>query len=248
MAQERTQAERQIRALYGPDLPVDAGVIHVAAVWQRAAEDHVVLKIGAETPKSELDAFALSLSRVRADAILTTGGILRAEPEMTVSPFGEHAAGLLAVRAGAFSRREPPAVLILTRGDLPPRHPVLRGWARPIVVTGPQGARELRQQLDSRVHIVEMAVPTARAAITWARQELGAATVSVEAGPTTSVPLYDEVPMVDELMLSVLHEPPPSSVRGKAFVSPRSVRALFGEPVSEVAGVGPWRFVRLCRR
>ena len=69
----------RLEALYGVrELPRAAGVLHVAAVWAERPDRLTVLEITAQTPKSDDDAFALSLARARADAVLTTGAILRA--------------------------------------------------------------------------------------------------------------------------------------------------------------------------
>lgn len=250
-------AQQQIRALYGgataEALGIDAGVLHVAAVWRKTPDSHVVMRIGPDTPKSSADTFALSLARVRADAILTTGGILRAEPEMVVRPFGDNADSLLALRRSAFNRNHPPVLIVLTRGEISVDHPALHTWVRPVIITGRVGAQRLRARLGSRtdVRLVALPEPSAAAAIAWAQRELGARTISIEAGPSTAVPLYEHPVPIDELMLSVYEGTPPPAAIGKPFVSPARIdavlpRCLADTAVEEVSG--RWRFQRWLRR
>ena len=224
--------------------------MHVAAVFC-AADGFRILKIGEHTPKSAADAFALSLARVRADAILSTGAILRAEPEMRAEPFGPLADSLRRLRKTVYGREEPPALLVLTGGDVDPDHPALAGWARPFVVTSGPGAARLRPRLASGVHLVELEVPSAASAIAWARDRLGARTVAIEAGPSTALPLYEGSGVVDELMLSVFEGTPPPDVVGKPFVGAARLEALFGPPRSSVRvdePSGPWRIERYLPR
>lgn len=246
--------EDRIAALYGDAvLPCDAGVVHVAAVWAAADDRYVVLRIGPHSPKSAADAFALALSRARADAILTTGAILRAEPTMTVAHAGPLAAPLLRWRAEVLGRSRAPALVVLTRGDLDLGHPALHGDSPAWIVTGAQGAARLRPTLaGSGVHLVELSVPGASAAIAWARRSLGARTVSVEAGPTAALPLYrGDAPLVDELLLSVVRDRPLPAACGGPFLSPAEVRALMGQCLADTVvdePSGQWRVQRWVRR
>lgn len=220
--------------------------MHVAAVV-RAADALAVLEIGEHSPKSDTDAFALSLARVRADAILSTGAILRAEPEMQAEPFGPLAAALRDMREVVYGRTEPPALLVLTGGNVDLEHPAFHGWARPWIVTDADGAARLRPRIiGTRVHLVELEVPAAASAITWAQEHLAARTVLIEAGPSTSLPLYD-AGLVDELMLSVFEGEPSPEAIGKPFLPRARIEAFFGPPKS-TARVdeprGAWRFER----
>ena len=245
MAQE---AQGRAETLYG-SVPHDEGIVHVAAVV-RAADGFRVLEIGKHSPKSDTDAFALSLSRVRSDAILSTGAILRAEPEMQAEPFGRLADSLRALRTTAYGRMEPPALLVLTGGNVDVDHPAFHGWARPYLVTGAAGAARLRPRIaGTRIHLVELEVPSAAATITWAQEHLAARTVVIEAGPSTALPLYG-TEHVDELMLSVFEGDPPSEAIGKPFLPEARVEALFGAPKSSVRlqePSGSWRIERYLR-
>jgi len=240
-------ARERAEALYG-SVPHDEGIVHVVAVV-RAPDGLRVLKIGERSPKSEADAFALSLARVRADAILSTGGILRAEPQMQAEPFGPLADALRELRVTTFRRPEPPALLVLTGGNVDLAHPGLAGWARPYIVTDAQGAARLRPQLsNARVRLVEMDVSSGGSAIAWAREHLAARTITVEAGPSTALPLYEPAGQrVDELMLSVFEGTVPADVIGKPFLSQDELVAHFGPPRSSVTveqPSGPWRIER----
>jgi len=243
-------ALERITALYGGAFSATEGVIHVAAVCRGHGDALDVLKIEPETPRSVADTFALSLSRARADAILTTGAIFRAEPALRVEPFGPLAPSLLALRK-MWGRTRPPALLVLTRGDLDLAHPGLHTWIRPIVITNRAGAARLRPQVvGDSVHIVQLSVPSAAAAITWARENLGARTITVEAGPSTALSLYDSPSRVDELMLSVLQSDPPPQVRGRPFLSVSQLQAALGPVRADISvdeTSGPWRIQRWIR-
>jgi hypothetical protein len=100
--------------------------------------------------------------------------------------------------------------------------------------------------------------PDLQTLIEWARRRFDARTITIEAGPTTTRPLYqprggldaDGPCLVDELMLSVFEGAIPSAARGDPFVSERVLERSFGrryqgEVVEEESG--PWRFIRLLR-
>lgn len=236
----------RITALYGGlDLESAHGVVHIAAVYAEKNDAWRVLRIGPAAPKSATDGFTLMLARARADAILTTGKILRDEPALRYD-LGVHAADLSAWREGVLELAEPPVVLVLTRGaGLDLEHPALHGWAEPIVVTGPEVSARVAQQGVRAVGLHDLSL---RGAIAWARAELGARTISIEAGPSTAVALYEPPPVVDELMLSVFEGPAVApEARGRPFVSRTRVEAVLGPPQGGTRVLepsGPWRFWR----
>ncbi|MEM9491879.1 MAG: hypothetical protein AAGC55_22225, partial [Myxococcota bacterium] len=154
------------RAAERPD-----GVVHVTAVWAR---DHLTLRINAETPRSEWDWFALNAARARADAIITTGKILREEPEVShaIQGPGRAAEGLTEWRRQVLGKTEPPYLLVLTSGrGLPERgrladwHPALRGATRPILYTGSAAAHTLVSTAGPRIRVVAAEQPGVRGAI-----------------------------------------------------------------------------------
>jgi riboflavin biosynthesis pyrimidine reductase len=237
----------RIAALYGDHgLERCEGVVHVAAVFDDGGMWRV-LKIGPGAPQSPTDAFVLASSRARADAIVVTGKILREEPELRYALEGEAGADLAVWRRDVLRRATPPALIVLSRSlDIDPQHPALHGWAAPVVVTSRQGAAAATG-LPGRV--VGLASPSLAAAIAWARTELAARTITIEAGPSTARTLYEHVPPgVDELMMSVYEGAVSAPASGDALVSAARLRACLpistgGTLVPESSG--PWRFFRL---
>lgn len=244
--------EDAVREIYGRGLSEQRGCIHVTAVWQQSPQELITLKILPEAPRSPHDWFILQLARARADAIVTTGGILRGEPELThdLPSSGPPWQALRQWRRQVLGMKRPTYSAILTSGrGLDFGHPLFHSRSVPVVYTGPQAARSLAVQAGKRVRIVGLERPGIRAVIRHLRDELGAETVSVEAGPSTSGRLYEDPLGVDELMLSVycgsgLDE----SVQGGRFLSWERLEELFGArskayEVREESGL--WRFYRL---
>ena len=80
MEDEVGEVDRRVAALYGEvDWRGARGVLQVAAVADRA---WVAIAIGPAAPSSATDRFVLGFARARSDAIVTTGAILRAEPDL----------------------------------------------------------------------------------------------------------------------------------------------------------------------
>ncbi len=234
--------QRRIEALYGDvDLGADAGVVHVVSVSEHAGE-LAVIRIGPRAPGSPTDRFVLQLARARADAIVVTGKILRAEPGLRY----DLPPDLLAWRRDRARRVQRPDLLVLTRGhDLDVAHPALHGWARPIAFTTEDAAPRLAQSMRA----VGCADPSLRAAVAWALAA-GARTVSVEAGPSSSAPLYEAPVRVDELMLSEFLGALPPEVRGGALIRRDDLEAklrLIAAPRTIEEGSGVWRFSRWTR-
>jgi len=245
----RSQEVEQWQAkLYGDDPASDRGVLHSVATWQASNTTLRVIKIGSDSPRSENDYFALRAARMRADALVTTGAILREEPDVRHT---EADAGLLAWRRERAGLTEPPRSVVLTSGrGLDLNHPLLRSAYRPLIVTGKAAARNLSAanpdcEFNGREN------PGIRDTLTLLR-ELGCRTVLVEAGPTTTRALYDEPVAIDELLLSIYHAPTlaPSLV-GPSFVGLDRLRTVFdyhSEPVRIDEASGSWSFSRWRRR
>jgi riboflavin biosynthesis pyrimidine reductase len=251
-------AER-VRRLYGEmgddSLSDPAGVIHVAAVGREPDGELVVLKINQSTPRSACDRFALDLARARADVIVTTGAILRAEPGLRYELASDRADALHTWRMDQLGRPTPPLVVVLTgREDIDLDHPTLHGWAQPWIFTNVDCAKALHGRLPRHVGLAGVPSPDLQTLVDWARRRFDARTITIEAGPTVTRPLYHEggesPGLVDELMLSVFEGAIPSGARGDPFASQRTLERCFGrrhegEVVEEESG--PWRFVRLLR-
>lgn len=235
----KKQVEARAAWLYGEVPGPASGVLHVVALARQGASLEV-MRVGEHAPRSPTDGFVLSLSRARVDAIVVSGSVLRAEPELRYDLIGD---GFHAWRG----ERPPPWLLVLTRsGDLPPEHPVWESWARPIVYTG-----DAAVELPDRVEIVRDATPSPRRAIRHLLDVRDCASVSIEAGPSVAVPLYDDPMVVDEAMISVFLGPLAPEARGGRFLDPAAIEErmrLAGGPtrVDEVSG--PWTFSRYLRR
>lgn len=211
---------KRIRALYGDDLLSSAGALHVTSVWSGAGGRLFTLRIGPACPRSATDSFVLELTRARADAIVTTGQILRDEPGLRTELEDPE---LVAWRRERLGKSEAPLTVVLSRRtDL--EHPLL---AAPDAVVRHAGLRET---------------------LAWLREERGATTVAIEAGPSTTRALYDEPLAVDELLLSICHLPAlPAGVQGGELGDLAHLTSRFprrSERTREEES-GAWSFLRL---
>jgi riboflavin biosynthesis pyrimidine reductase len=257
MGADADACAQRILALFGDALLEPAGVLHVVAVWRgaRPGDPLRVLRIAKRTPRSDTDQFALAVARARADAIVTTGKVLRDEPALTHALPGpdEVARGLAAWRARCLRRSAPPLSVVLSaRADLDLDHPLFRAGAPVVLYTSVGAARELRSRARARgVELIARERPGLRDAIAHLRETRGAATVTVEAGPSSAAALYADAPAVDELMLSVFEEAKlPDEVLGAPLIESRRLAQLFDRtspPREVLESSGRWTFQRLWR-
>lgn len=252
--------EERIRSLWsagceGGDAATEmrspAGVIHVTAVGHTGSGGLEVVAIGPDSPPSATDFFLLNLCRARADAIVTTGRILRLEPGVHhgLQGAGDEPAMLGAWRREVLGKTEPPRSVVLTAGrDLDLAHPMFHGARPALVVTGPAGAARLRDRSAAAdVEIAELPSPDLRAVLALL-DVAGCATVCVEAGPATSLDLYRAPLAVDEIVLSTWEERIlPASLHAGPFLREPELDTLFPRrgPVAErVEESGRWSFRR----
>ena len=230
--------------------PRTLGVLHPAAAW-REGERLRSLIIGPQTPKCSLDAFSLNLARARADAVVTTGRILRCEPTLThdLQGPGGMSEALARWREDLLGEARPLVSLVLTSGqDLDLDHPLFRGSGRSVIFTAEEGRRRLAGAATERgIEVVASPEPGLRAAIRFL-QRRGAKTISVEAGPGTSRELYLAPLMVDELFLSLYGAPTlPEVLRGGDLPPRQQLAAQFRGLAAFFQGEGDWSFYRYFR-
>jgi len=243
------RVEARVRALYGCRVE-EVAVLHVAALWQRPGGDLHVLRIGEQSPRSDTDDFTLSLARARADAIVTTGRILRLEPRLThelLGPTGLQA-DLREWRAQRLGRSEPARSAVLSSGrELDLDHPLLRAAGRPLILTSPAAVARLSGAARPRgIELLGLEPLDLRASLA-ALQARGARCISIEAGPRSALQLYEAPLAVDELMLSVYEEPDlPPAAQGAPFLAPERIAQLLPH-VSAPTRSGGWRFERRTR-
>lgn len=245
-SERASECAERIRMLYGDDLEAEAGVLHVTSVWQGPVGPPFVLRINDSTPVSEWDAFVLALARARADAIVTTGAILRDEPGMT---HDFDVSGLPAWRNDVLGKALPPQSVILSSGRaIDFAHPIFRA-RRALLYTARDHPPDLPERAAAAgVRLLTHPDPDLRNLIAHLRAETGARTISIEAGPSTALTLYRDPLAVDELMLSVCRAPTlPEVARGAPFLFLEQLeRALPGSTRNDSAEPG-WSFHRLTR-
>ena len=218
--QDADGVDAALRDLYGrnsAEVPLGTGVLHVTSVWRKDLDTHLTIRIGPHAPPSPLDFFSLNLTRARADAIVTTGRILRQEPELSHRLQGPAAAGLEAWRRERLHKTRPPISLVLTSGrGLDFSHPLFQGPGRVLIYTDTEGAWELESRAaDVGAEVVADPSPSPRGAVDVLRRQLGCATISIEAGPSVARQYYEPPVQVDELLLSVYTAPDlPPQARG----------------------------------
>ncbi len=236
--------------LLGGDAARTTGVIQTLASWVDGSGTRVALRINAATPRSEADFFLLNLARARADAIVTTGAVLREESDVThaLQGPGQVPEALAAWRRRVVGLTEPAILLVLTSGrGLDPEHPAFRASVRPVLFVPEAAVAALEQDFSGRAQVVGVPAPSGRTAVHWLQAE-GCERITVEAGPSTSGPLYHPPCVIEELWRSTyLEHELMSDVIGPAVVPDDELEKLLpaksgGATVQEPSG--PWRFER----
>ncbi|HEX5661179.1 MAG TPA: dihydrofolate reductase family protein [Polyangiales bacterium] len=230
-----------LRSLYGTTSFATRGVLHVTSI---APSQHVIA-IGPGAPKSEGDFFVLNLARARADAVLTTGSIVRLEGAYHLALQGPHAPALERYRSDVLGKPRPPLCAIMTRdGRLPRLHPLWNDGTEKVVLTTPEHAEALERELDVSATVLAVAELDARRAVEVLRAR-GAELISIEAGPGANAALYEPPALVDELSLSIYEGPP---VQLGAALTARLLdgMTLASETVREEES-GRWRYQRWLR-
>ncbi|MBM4266081.1 MAG: hypothetical protein FJ144_05615 [Deltaproteobacteria bacterium] len=248
-------AEAEIEALLGGDPAADHGVIQVTSVTRPrdAAAPLETIAVGPDAPRSATDRFLLSLARARADAIVTTGKILRAEPDVRHSPLGstEEIEALRRWRHDHLAKRDEPWSVVLSRGtSLDLDHPLFRPPARPLLLVPEETARRIEPAARAAgIRVLGRPEPSLEDSLAVLAADFGCETITVEAGPSTSRSLWGSPTRVDELLLSIFeeHEDVP---RAGAFSTEARLEAALGRPrasQSRVEESGLWTFRRYRR-
>lgn len=237
--------------LFGADVSEATGVLHVAAVCRSATGSLHAIRIGPEAPKSESDLLSLAAARARSDVILTSGQILRDEPDLEHTLPGPCGPELASWRREGLARPRPARTVVLTSGrDLDLAHPLFAGENRVSLLTGEAAAARLEEPGEARgVEVVARPEPGPRDVLAWCAEEKFQ-TVLVEFGPTSARALYESPVLIDELLLSVYEEELAPELVGPAFGTARSLEQTLGVPgpVSErIEDSGRWTFRRYRR-
>ena len=242
----REEVAALARWLFGPEACSGSFVSHVTALAHRPGGEWINILVGENAPKSSLDTFALRWSRARAAAILITGQILRAEPELRYE-LDESPDSIVFSAYREIDRLldSPPILLVLSRGELDLAHPALHGWARPCVYTSEVGGERLAR---AALPVIVDPHADARAAVRWLRQNVRGP-ISIEAGPSVALPLYEELPLVDELLLSIFEGPVADAALGRRVLLEQALEAgwVLSHERRVVEATGPWRFRRYVR-
>ncbi|HEY6880881.1 MAG TPA: dihydrofolate reductase family protein [Polyangiales bacterium] len=227
--------------LYGTTELATRGVVHVTSVDPSL---HVIA-IGPGAPESEGDFFVLNLARARADAVLTSGSILRLEPHYRVALAGPHAAVLATYRREVLHKPKPPLCAVMTRdGELPLDHPFWDDDHDKWVLTSPARASALQRELGARATVIGVDALDARGAVELMAQG-GATLISIEAGPSANAALYRAPALVTELLLSIYQGPPVHL--GAALASELLQGMTLVSDVVRNERSGPWRYQRWLR-
>jgi riboflavin biosynthesis pyrimidine reductase len=246
--------------VYGSDLRA-TGVVHVTAVWHRDDGPLVTLRTGDGAPRIAYDDLALGLARARADAIITTGEVLRREPGLRHELPGPGALprALADWRRRVLGKQAPPVLWVMTRsGEVDLDHAAFDRAGRSVVYAGRAAVWGMESRAaDIGVELVVAKTPSVRDSVERLRGEFGAATIVVEAGPSVARCLYDDSTAgepaardaaVDELMLTVLHRGElETRWRGPSFLSRGEIEESLGRAVSchlERSPFGAWELAR----
>lgn len=209
-----------------------------------------MLRIGDRAPRSEVDSLLLNLARARADAIVTTGRILREEPDVSHDLQGSPGvrSTLHAWRRQELSLSQPPWLLVLTSGrDLDPAHPAFHATARPIVFCPEAGAAAVARRVEqASIEVVGHPAPDLRSAIDYLCYRRGARRITIDAGPSTAIELYRDPALVEELVLSVfLAGSIPGSLASGELPTTSELESILGPPrgaFTAEENSGAWRF------
>jgi len=212
---------RLLTQMFEDDGRLVNGVTHVVAV-ATAGSKNLVLRTAERAFSSMHDEFVLGVARARADAIITTGEILRSEPALRLDVFGPGRMNeaLADWRRSSIRKAGFPRTLLLTSGrDVSLEHPVFNGANAVSILTGKTAPTRLVSEARERgIHVLQVDEPGVRTAVDGLRDDYGLQAISIEAGPSTATELYRPPVMVNEIFLSQFHGPVSASSIVGAFL------------------------------
>ncbi len=233
------------------DWQAAGGVLQVTAI---AADDRATIALGPDAPSSVFDRFVLGFARARVDALVTTGSILRAEPELVHRYAEDNAQNSewQGWRTETLGRTAAPGLILLSRsGDFPSDHPAIEAAESGFVWTSKAGRARMGARVGELEVVVEEEVEQKEgekedfnfsiaksagarnglaAALCFARTRRGLERIAIEAGPSATRALYlpDSFPArarVDEVLLSLYRGELLASARASEFASEEQLRA-----------------------
>jgi len=200
---------RTLRQLLGPGAEAENGLLHVVATAHRLPLAPRVLAVGPHAPKSNHDFFLLNAARARAEAIVTTAAILRAEPNVHYGLQGPPRVvqALRAYRAALGLRSSPLLVVMSAGASFETNHPALK-LAAQVVLVAPdaQASRARAHQLPGSTLLpVPEGYGPGRAlagALRRLATQRAIRNVTLEAGPSVAADFYATSGPPDALWLS----------------------------------------------
>ena len=209
---------KRVQELYGDELLEDGGVVQVCSGWRDAHGLLRSVRVGPHAPQSETDGFALALARARADVIVTTGQILRDEPELQHEIGSASGMNLSAWRRERLGRPAAPLIAVLTSGrSVDWSHPVFSGPSRVLLFTRDDQVGRLSEEARSRdVEVIGEPEPSLASLLDRLSASSAIRTVALEVGPRSMASLSPVGPgwmgQVQEWMLSLCLAPSLSSL------------------------------------
>lgn len=254
-----------LEEVYGAvDWRAASGVLQVTAI---AAADRATIALGPEAPASALDRIVLGFARARAEALVTTGSILRAEPKL-VHRYAEDPTRdeqWQAWREATLGWNGAPGLILLSRsGDFPLGHPAIESATSGFVWT----SKATRDRLGPRLGALEVVVAESTGgesglsgALAFARARHGLSSIAIEAGPSATRGIYEPPATppetgqntgparvaVDELLLSLYDGALADAARAAKFASEAEVSAAGLQRVrtyKKKEPSGSWTFER----
>jgi len=176
-------------------------VIHVTSAAS-VDEKLRTIKINSGSPKSDVDFFVLNACRAAADYIVTTGEILRREPQLSTLVQGPSRADLLEWRHSLGKDGPARTVIMTQRENINAAHPIFHQEGEKLIYTSTESCKMLEvlfvdQLAAGGLDIISRDKPSLNDLLGFLSNKdpelcSGTCVISIEAGPTASNALYSE--------------------------------------------------------